>query len=368
MNFGITGADGFIGWHLRALLRVRGIHNVRLAGRPTFRDPKRLAAFVVGLDAVVHLAGTNKHDEDAEGTHLDLAAELTSAFERAGVAPRIIFSNTIWSERDDIPYGRGKRAAASHLRAWADRCGAPLANLILPHTFGEFGKPFHNTVVSTFCHQFARGDTPQIVADKDLELIHVQAAAARCLGAAETGENGNFRVHGTPMKVSALLERLRHMAASYVAQIIPDLRDPLDVRLFNTLRSYFYPEHYPVFLTLHGDGRGTLFEAVRSDGGGQVFLSTTRSGVTRGDHFHTRKVERFLVVSGEAEIRLRRLFSAKVDVFQVSGERPCYVDMPTFYAHSITNVGTSDLATLFWTNEIFDPVDSDTYPEPVLSP
>lgn len=368
MNIGITGADGLIGWHLRAFLRVRGGHDVRLATRATFSDSDQLSAFVDGLDAVVHLAGMNRGDEaEVEAINAALAATLVTAFERSGAAPRVAFSNSIHVDRDTA-YSRGKRAAAVHLRAWADRSGAPFANLIFPHTFGEFGRPFHNSVVSTFCHQFAHSQSPQIITDGDVELIHAQDVAARCFCAVEAGENGDFRIYGMPMKVSTLLQRLKRMATSYAAQIVPDLRDPLDVRLFNTLRSYLFPERYPVALTLHSDNRGALFEAVKSENGGQVFLSTTRPGITRGNHFHTRKVERFLVASGEAEIRLRKLFSDKVTIFRVDGEHPCYVDMPTFHTHSITNVGTSELVTLFWANEIFDPNDPDTYPEPVLKP
>lgn len=366
MNIGITGADGLIGWHLRAFLRVRGGHDVRLATRHTFVDPDRLAAFVDGLDAVVHLAGMNRGEEaEVEATNVGLAVALVTAFEKSGAVPRVAFSNSIHVDRDTA-YSRGKRTAAIHLRAWADRSGAPFANLMFPHTFGEFGKPFHNSVVSTFCHQFAHSQSPQIIVDGDLELIHAQDVAARCFCAIESGENGDFRIHGMPMKVSALLQRLKRMAASYAAQIVPDLRDPLDVRLFNTLRSYLFPDRYPVALTLHSDDRGTLFEAVKSETGGQTFLSTTRPGITRGNHFHTRKVERFLVASGEAEIRLRKLFSDQAVIFRVGGEHPCYVDMPTFHTHSITNVGASELVTLFWANEIFDPNDPDTCPEPVL--
>lgn len=366
MIIGITGADGLIGWHLRALLRVRGGHEVRLATRSTFAGQDRLADFVHGLDAMVHLAGMNRGEEaEVEATNRSLAGALVSACERTGVTPRLAFSNSIHVARDS-GYGRGKRAAAELLRAWADRSGGSFANLVFPHTFGEFGKPYYNSAVSTFCHQLAHNEPQKIIVDSDLELIHAQDVAARCLQAVEAGENGNFRVHGVPIKVSALLQRLSRMAMSYASQIVPDLRDPLDVRLFNTLRSYFYPHRYPVKLTLHSDNRGTLFEAVKSDQGGQTFLSSTRPGITRGNHFHTRKVERFLVTSGTAEIRLRKLFSDQVTVFRVSGEQPCYIDMPTFHTHSITNVGDSDLVTLFWANEIFDPNDSDTYPEPVL--
>ncbi len=368
MNIGITGADGLIGWHLRALLWMRGSHQVRLATRSTFAGPDRLADFVKGLEAVVHLAGMNRgEDVEVEAANRDLAAALVSACERTGAGPRMVFSNSIHVHRDTA-YARGKRVAVDLLRAWADRNGVSFANLIFPHTFGEFGKPFYNSAVSTFCYQLAHDEPQQIIVDSDLELIHAQEVAARCLQAVETGEGGDFRVHGAPMKVSELLQRLRSMAASYVAQIVPDLREPLDVRLFNTLRSYFYPHRYPVKLALHSDNRGTLFEAVKSNQGGQTFLSTTRPGITRGNHFHTRKVERFLVTSGTAEIRLRKLFSDQVTVFRVGGEQPSYIDMPTFHTHSITNVGEPDLVTLFWANEIFDPNDSDTYPEPVLPP
>jgi len=367
MRIGITGSDGLIGWHLRALLRVRGGHDVRLATRPTFSDPEQLAAFVDGLDAVVHFAGMNRGEAaEVEATNLALAKALVAAFERAKAAPRVAFSNSTQMDQDTA-YGRGKRVAADHLRSWAGRHRAPFANLIFPHTFGEFGKPFYNSVVSTFCYQLAHDESPKIIVDGDLELIHAQDVSSRCLDAVEAGENGDFRVRGVPLKVSALLRRLTQMAASYAGQIVPDLRDALDIRLFNTLRSYLYPEHYPVALSLRSDDRGALFEAVKSEIGGQTFLSTSHPGVTRGNHFHTRKIERFLVVSGEAEIRLRRLFSDQIKVFRVSGERPCYVDMPTFHTHSITNVGTSELVTLFWANEIFDPRDSDTYSERVLN-
>jgi UDP-2-acetamido-2,6-beta-L-arabino-hexul-4-ose reductase len=158
------------------------------------------------------------------------------------------------------------------------------------------------------------------------------------------------------------------MRDRYQTMVMPPLDSALDVRLFNTLRSYLFPAHYPVALTLHSDARGSLFEVVKSNSGGQVFMSTTHPGITRGNHFHTRKVERFLVASGEADIRLRKLFSDEVISFKVRGDAPSYVDIPTFYTHHITNTGQSELVTLFWTNEIFNPVDPDTFSEAVDVP
>jgi UDP-2-acetamido-2,6-beta-L-arabino-hexul-4-ose reductase len=147
----------------------------------------------------------------------------------------------------------------------------------------------------------------------------------------------------------------------YAGHVFPDVRDDFDRDLFNTFRSYLYPHRYPTALTLHEDPRGCLFEAVKTHNGGQTFLSTTKPGITRGNHYHTRKIERFLVVSGQAEIRLRRVFDSEVQVFKVSGDQPAYVDMPTLHTHNITNTGSSDLITLFWTHEFYDPNMPDTF-------
>lgn len=367
MKIGISGITGLIGWHLRAYLQGRPWVEVRVATRDTFVDPAAMAQFVSGLDAVAHLAGMNRgEDAEIEAINLQLVEALIEACERTASRPHIVFSSSTHVERDTA-YGRSKWEGATRLRRWAGKHGARFTNLILPHVFGEFGKPFYNSAVSTFCHQLALGETPSIIVDGQLGLIHAQQVAARILQIATSWEDGEVRMEGEPLTVSELLARLERMADLYNAQLVPDLRSPLDLQLFNTYRSYLFPHFYPVSVKLHSDDRGHLFEAVRSLNSGQVFLSTTHPGITRGNHYHTRKVERFLVAEGEAVIRIRKLFSSEVLEFQVSGVHPQYIDMPTFSTHSITNVGSSDLITLFWTHEIFDPNDSDTYPEPVVS-
>jgi UDP-2-acetamido-2,6-beta-L-arabino-hexul-4-ose reductase len=176
---------------------------------------------------------------------------------------------------------------------------------------------------------------------------------------------GERRLEGHAMRVSELLRRLENLSGSYAAHLVPGLAAPIDLQLFNAYRSYLFPQAYPVSLELHSDPRGTLFEAVKSVGGGQTFLSTTRPGITRGNHYHRAKVERFLVVQGTATIRVRRLFDESASVFTVSGDTPQYVDMPALHTHNITNTGTDDVMTLFWANEVFDPACPDTYAEMV---
>jgi UDP-2-acetamido-2,6-beta-L-arabino-hexul-4-ose reductase len=136
--------------------------------------------------------------------------------------------------------------------------------------------------------------------------------------------------------------------------------------LFNTYRAALFPNHYPIALTAHADERGRLVETVRAHGGqGQTFVSTTRPGITRGEHFHLGKVERFVVLSGRARISLRRVCTDEIVSFDVSGEAPAVVDMPTMWVHNITNIGDTELTTLFWTHSLFDPDNPDTFWEPV---
>jgi UDP-2-acetamido-2,6-beta-L-arabino-hexul-4-ose reductase len=363
MKIGITGSDGLLGWHQRAYFKAQNTkHEVRLANRATFQQPESLTAFANGLDAIIHYAGMNRGgDAEIESVNALLAKDLVAACERAGASPFVVYANSTHQDRDTA-YGRGKRAAAKIFSDWGKK---NFANAVLPHVFGEFGKPLYNSVVSTFCHQLARGETPTIVTDGDLELVHAQEVAKFCFETIEARRGGDIRLTGTGMKVSTLLKRLTAMHQAYAAMVLPNLDSPLDARLFNTLRSYLFPGHYPVPLALKSDARGSLFEGLKTLGGGQAFLSTTHPGITRGNHFHTRKFERFLVVRGQAEIRLRKLFTNDIIRFTVSGDAPACIDIPSFHTHDITNTGQSELLTLFWANEIFNPEDPDTIPEPV---
>jgi UDP-2-acetamido-2,6-beta-L-arabino-hexul-4-ose reductase len=362
---GITGCTGLIGWHLRCRLGTRRDIAVVCADRDAFAVPERLEAFASRCDAIVHLAGANRGpDEEVYTTNVALTEALTRACDRADVSPKLVFASSTHIRRGTA-YGRSKADCAERLRDWSTRRGAALTVLVLPNVFGEHGRPFHNSVVATFCHQLANGDTPRIDVDATYEYLH-SGEVARLIERALGDGNGEVEPPGTPMPVSGILERLREFDRLYrVEGIIPALDGDLSLALFNTYRSYLFPQHYPVSLDLHTDPRGSLFESVKTLAGGQAFLSTTRPGITRGNHFHFHKVERFLVVSGRARIRLRRMHADAVETFDVSGDSPSYVDMPTMHTHSITNVGDTDLLTLFWSNEIFDPKEPDTYPEPV---
>jgi UDP-2-acetamido-2,6-beta-L-arabino-hexul-4-ose reductase len=360
---GVTGAEGLIGWQTAVFLKTIPDVELKLATRVTFNEELQLEAFVKSCDVIFHFAGMNRgSDTEVAQTNIALIKTLIAALEKVGSTAHLIFSSSTHIKRETL-YGQSKRECAALLEAWALRAGALFTNMVLPNVFGERGKPFYNSVVSTFCHQIALGETPTVHQDAQLEQIHAQAVARAFWDVVQNKQSGEVWLAGQQISVLSLLEKIRGFQELYALHIIPDVRNDFDRDLFNTYRSYLYPSQYPRALTLHSDYRGSLFESVKTLNGGQTFLSTTKSGITRGNHYHTRKVERFLVVSGEAEIRVRRVFDAKVQVLEVSGTQPSYVDIPTLHTHNITNVGSGELITLFWTHEFYNPSAPDTMME-----
>lgn len=368
MKVVVTGAGGLLGRHVQIHLCALEPYRdgVVPVDRAAFNDDASLAQAIVGADAVVHCAGVNRDaDEVVEQGNRTIAEQLVSVLRESEATPHVFYANSTQRERDNA-YGRGKRAAHNALETWAKGCGARYTELVLPHIFGENGRPFYNSVVFTFCRQIVDGGSLSVNAQGMVELVHAQDVAAAIVDAYERGHSGELRVNGRPISVAEVAGSLTAMYQSYSMGIIPDLRERFDLQLFNTLRSFIYPTFYPKALDLHRDDRGTLFEAVKNRNGGQAFLSTTKPGITRGNHYHFNKVERFLVVRGQAVIRIRRLLDDHVEEFHVSGDAPAYVDVPTLHTHSITNTGDGELMTLFWSHDIFDPGQPDTYFEPVL--
>jgi UDP-2-acetamido-2,6-beta-L-arabino-hexul-4-ose reductase len=366
MKLAVTGAAGFLGWHVRCALRARGVHEVRTVDRADWADAARLDAALADAEAVLHLAGANRGEPDSvRAENEQLAGALTAALDRVGARPTVVYANSIQAG-NGTPFGDGKQAAADHLTAWGEQAGAAVRDVRLPNLFGEHGRPRYNSVVATFCAALVAGEPLVIDEDRELPLLHVQDAVDVLLDLVAEPGTGVVAPAGRPMAVSALRDLLSGFHDCYATGEIPDLTDPLHRALFNTYRSFTFPAHFPIRPEAHGDERGTLFECLRAHGGpAQVFCSTTRPGHSRGQHFHLRKVERFLVLQGSAEIALRRMFDDKIVRIPVSGAEPAIVDMPTMWAHSITNTGTTELTTLFWADELLDPSSPDTYPEPV---
>lgn len=365
MKVGITGIDGLIGWHLRSFLHGRKEIAVRGADKPEFASKELLVKFASSCDVIVHLAGMNRGgDAEVAGTNVALTEALLNACDAAGTRPHIIFSSSTHIRRG-TPYGESKKKCAELIRAWASKNKTVFTNFILPNVFGESGKPFYNSAVSTFCFQLANGQKPGIITDSEMELLHAQRVAGKIFAVINKPVDGELTPPGHKIMVSGLLSTLRRLAESYSSHIIPDLGSELELDLFNTYRAYLFPEKVPVGIDVKRDARGYLFEAAKSRNAGQAFISSTGPGITRGNHYHLSKFERFLVIKGKARISVRRLFSRKAHEFLVDGDSPAYIDMPALHTHNITNIGDSELITMFWSDRLFDPADPDTYQETV---
>jgi UDP-2-acetamido-2,6-beta-L-arabino-hexul-4-ose reductase len=366
MIVGITGANGFIGWHLRAFLKnKKDVTEVRSVSTDDFKNADIMKNFVSSVDAIVHLAGVNRgEDASVYETNMAISKTLLDACRDSVAKPHIIFASSIHYERN-TGYGRSKKECMQKFQEWSNQSGALCASIVLPNVFGEFGTPFYNSVVSTFCYQVANQETPCIVNDSETEQLYVQEATKTICCLLDKKYAGIATIRGKKIKVSEILGRLQKFEAAYSNHEVPNVNDAFDLNLFNTYRSYKFPHSYPRKFTLREDNRGGLWEIAKCSSGGHVFLSTTKPNVTRGNHYHTRKIERFAVVKGKAEIKVRKLFDKESKTYLVSGDDRVYVDIPTFCTHNITNIGNEDLLALFWCNEVFNPEDTDTFYEEV---
>jgi UDP-2-acetamido-2,6-beta-L-arabino-hexul-4-ose reductase len=362
----VTGAAGFIGWHTQVRLRALGGFEVIPIIHEDFAG-EALAQAVTDADVVIHLAGINRaSDSELEFGNLAITERLIETLKAAGSQAAVIFADSIHSA-SDTPYGRGKRFAGEALQEWGVTSGAKITVARLPNLFGEHGRADYNSFVATFASRVAAGEMPEINVDHPIPLMHVQDAVAAMITAWSVGFEGILEPHGTSLMVSEVRDKFLAYYEVYRIGDIPALYNDMDVALFNTLRAAMFPTVYPFKPTPRSDQRGTLVESVRVHGGqGQTFVSSTHPGFVRGEHFHLRKIERFQVLSGRAVIRLRRMLTDQVIDFEVNGDEPSVVDMPTMWAHSIKNVGTEELVTLFWAHELFNPEAPDTFPEPVM--
>lgn len=368
MKIGITGAWGFIGWHLLCYLKtLEGITEVRTTDKKTFTEQGIVKLFVNDLDCIIHLAGVNRADshELLEG-NIRLAEQLVEALIDTNSTPCVVYSSSTYAETSITKYGQGKAKAGNILQKWATENNARLINMIIPHVFGEYGKPFYNSAIATFCHLIVKDEEVTINKGGKLELIHVQDLVERFIKAYLNGSSGTERIQGHLISVEDAAARLQKLYNEYINNHqLPSLLDHIDRCMFNALRGSFDYDSRVCTPIKHTDNRGWLVETVRAGSGGQCFVSTTKPGITRGNHFHRRKVERFFVLQGKGEIKLRKLFTKKVISYQLDGKNPSYIDIPTLHTHSITNIGDDELITLFWADEFFDPHNSDTYFEQV---
>lgn len=362
----ITGANGFIGTHLAIRLREQDRFSVSTIVSETPDD--QLDEAICNSDVIFHLAGVNRAP-DAQafeaGNHL-LTKKITDRIRTCNHRPRLVLASSIQASMDN-PYGRSKRAAEKEVFEAADSHLLDASVFRLPNVFGKWSKPYYNSAVATFCHQVAHGETPSVHdARSPLRLVYIDdviETMLRIVDGEPVSRDGEFclvtpEFETTVGEVAEIIESFRMIRNG---ERIPDFQNLLHKYLYSTYLSFLDFEILSYHPELKRDDRGYLFELVKSDHSGQIFVSRTRPGVTRGKHYHHTKVEKFCVVEGRATIKVRHLVTGTVQEFSVSGKDCVVVDIPPGCVHQITNDGVDDVVTLFWANEVFNPDWPDTF-------
>lgn len=367
MTVVVTGAQGFIGQNLRVWLKERG-HAVIAVGSDT--TPDDLRAALAQASVVFHLAGVNRPqtEEEFEQGNVGFTETLTSALAEAANRAPIVFTSSTQAERDN-PYGRSKRAAEDALFAHAEATGAPVRVFRLPNVFGKWARPNYNSAVATFCHNIARG-LPITVNDPDaaLTLIHVddvcQAFVSLMQGPLEGAAFAEAgAVHGTT--VGAVAGAIRGFADSRATLMTDAVGTGLTRALYATYVSYLEPSAFAYDVARHADPRGVFVEMLKTPDCGQFSYFTAGPGITRGQHYHHTKTEKFLVLKGRARFGFRHIVTQERHEIVTEGGEARIVETIPGWTHDITNIGDDEMIVMLWANEVFDRARPDTVAEPV---
>ncbi|AIQ20131.1 capsular biosynthesis protein [Paenibacillus sp. FSL H7-0357] len=362
----VTGAHGFIGRNLVASLNRReDIEVMKIDSKHSLQE---LEEYAIKADFIYHLAGINRPDNTEEFMtgNLDYTQHLLNILSSNGKKTPILLSSSIQAEMDN-PYGNSKRAAEEAVFAYGRNEEIRTFVFRLPNVFGKWSKPNYNSVVATWCYNISR-DIPIKVNDPEAEvkLVYIDDVVESFIHVMDNSDvtktsdyldiSRSFNV-----KLKELEASLASFKASRRTLVLSDLKNDFERYLYSTYLSYLQEDDFGYNLEMKHDNRGWLAEFVKSEHSGQVFISRTKPGITRGNHWHHTKVEKFLVIEGEAIVKFRMIEGEEIFEYPVNGSSLRVIDIPPGYTHSITNTGNTDVITLFWANELFNPDKPDTY-------
>lgn len=377
MKILVTGAKGFIGKNLIATLQnIRDGKDKTTALSPDITiyacdvdtPAEDLDRFCADCDFVFNLAGVNRPKEEAEFMqgNFGFASDLLDTLKKHNNTCPVMLSSSTQASLQN-PYGESKKAGEDLFFCYAKETGAKVLVYRFPNVFGKWCRPNYNSAVATFCYNIAR-DLPITVNDRshEMTLVYIDDVVAELVRAASGTETRDGAFCRVPVEHHATLgeivDLLYGFKESRKTLAVPDMtNDSFSKKLYSTYLSYLPEDAFSYPLTMHEDARGSFTEILRTGNCGQFSVNISKPGITKGNHWHHTKNEKFLVVQGEAVIRFRKIDEDKVYSYSVSGDKLEVVDIPTGYTHSIENTGEGDLVTFMWCNECFDPARPDTY-------
>jgi UDP-2-acetamido-2,6-beta-L-arabino-hexul-4-ose reductase len=367
-NVLIIGGKGFLGRNLAVRLFERKDCETTVCGREDSEEDLRNG--LSKADLIFLLAGVNRplDPREFESGNAGFTEKVCQILRRVKRSPKIVFSSSIQAELNN-PYGISKKNAERILLRFAAETGACVRIYRLKNLFGKWGRPNYNSVTATFCHNIAN-DLPIAVSDPDreIDLTYVDDVVAAFLSEVDRPRSGtelNTDVRSYRIRLGDLAGRIQTFHDMRATLVAPDFSDWFNRALYATYLSYVPPVALRHSLEIKADNRGSLAEFIKEKHFGQIFISRTMPGITRGNHYHHTKVEKFFVVEGEGLIRMRAVEGGPIKEYLVKGSEYQVIDIPPGFTHSITNIGSSEMVTLFWSSELFDPDHPDTYYLPV---
>lgn len=365
MKILVTGAKGFIGKNLIAELKNRNYIEIFEYNRDT--DPSLLDEYCKEADFVFHLAGVNRPKEQSEFMkgNFEFTSDLLNSLKKHNNTCPVMISSSIQAKLDN-PYGKSKKAGEDLLFAYGKETGAKVLVYRFANVFGKWCRPNYNSAVATFCHNIAH-DLPIQVNDRSVEmnLVYIDDVVNELINALENNENKTGEFCEVPVvytiTIGEIVDLIYSFKKSREDKSIPNMADEFVKKLYSTYLSYLPEDQFSYKLKMNKDHRGSFTEFIKTPDRGQISVNISKPGITKGNHWHHTKNEKFLVVSGKGVIRFRRIDSDEVLEYFVSGDKLEVVDIPIGYTHNIQNLGDSDMVTIMWANEPFDPENSDTY-------
>ena len=360
----VVGSNGFIGKHIRLYAKINDLKKIYYISKKNFNDIRTKKLFQEA-ETIIHLAGINKKTQGKIYQYnTNLTKRILVNCKDNSKLKKFIFTSSVKTS-ENTPYGKSKKASEKMINIFFKKKKTKVVNLSIPNIFGEFCKQNYNSVIATYCYNLFNEKKTIINSNNKIILIYVGDLVKEIFNFILLNKKINLKKKSFKMKLGQIISKIDEFYLDYISNIIPVFNNKFEINLYNTLKSYAFPKKKIIPLKQNKDHRGVLTEIIKSNTTSNFFTSITKRNKVRGNHFHSGKIEKFIVIEGKGLIKFRNVLEKKIYKVKVSGSKPVCVDIPNYFTHNIQNISKQNLITLFYSNEFYNPKYSDTHYEKV---